>query len=838
MTKNNCGKKLILFLTSCSLTSAGLLGAGTGEGSCAAPPFRSHEVQWSYGCPAFAPCCSEFGYCRPLSEWEYGEFRDCNGVSNGTPLPPEIIAAEEAAGPYHGTPAGEVGPPPEVIKAHHVEHGDHLPPPDQPPYAHPPPHHAALKAHSIHGPPHVAHAVHGPPHVPHVAHGPPHITHAVHGPPHVAHAVHGPPHVAHAVHGSPHVAHAVHGPPHVAHGVHGPPHVAHAVHGPSHVAHAVHGPPHVAHAVHSPTHVAHTLHGPPHVGSAVHGLPDVAHAVHGPSHTAHAVHGSNVAHAVHGLPDVAHAVHGPTHIAHAAHGPAVAAPHHISHAVHNAPALSSHAPVHATSLHVAHTPAFPAHISLSHPAATLPKPILAQPTPLVHASTPFVHQSASVVSHPAPVVPALAPVIAPALQVHHSSHSAQIEDPHGDINLVTPTLAQSDKSAQLRLEPNTDSSFSSVVSTGRDVYIKEKKWPMKILISGAPLFTTPAPTFPVTRETTLVNRGLLSRGPTRPSPSTPSPLSRELPRFGVTTTAPLFFTSPSPVTTQLPKFQSPSPSISLTPSRFTTPRPKPSEVSTLNRQPKLVGDAGVAVGPSSVPFSITTTQPRILQPVVNNLATSPVATIDAVSRTDSNLNFGNPRSASGIGNTGGQEIPQLQTALVPTIPRIPITPTDGSKCQHPKGSGSYTCLSFGAPQKPIFAFHTIQDEDGFVFGTGSGFPEDQNILLNEVDSQNAVRKIRKVIVSKDFIEKERGRRLKMFNADSRKSMPQSYDFNSQKKKRMVTYPTLNGLPITAYQEKLLLESESEQVFPKSNDNKSKQKEDNESVIVQKYEYPL
>ena len=361
---------------------------------------------------------------------------------------------------------------------------------------------------------------------------------------------------------------------------------------------------------------------------------------------------------------------------------------------------------------------------------------------------------------------------------------------------------------------------------------------MKILISGAPLFTTPAPTFPVTRETTLVNRGLLSRGPTRPSPSTPSPLSRELPRFGVTTTAPLFFTSPSPVTTQLPKFQSPSPSISLTPSRFTTPRPKPSEVSTLNRQPKLVGDAGVAVGPSSVPFSITTTQPRILQPVVNNLATSPAATIDAVSRTDSNLNFGNPRSASGIGNTGGQEIPQLQTALVPTIPRIPITPTDGSKCQHPKGSGSYTCLSFGAPQKPIFAFHTIQDEDGFVFGTGSGFPEDQNILLNEVDSQNAVRKIRKVIVSKDFIEKERGRRLKMFNADSRKSMPQSYDFNSQKKKRMVTYPTLNGLPITAYQEKLLLESESEQVFPKSNDNKSKQKEDNESVIVQKYEYPL
>ena len=46
--------------------SGGLLGAGHGEGSCAAPPFRAHAVKWSYGCPGFAPCCSEFGYCRPL----------------------------------------------------------------------------------------------------------------------------------------------------------------------------------------------------------------------------------------------------------------------------------------------------------------------------------------------------------------------------------------------------------------------------------------------------------------------------------------------------------------------------------------------------------------------------------------------------------------------------------------------------------------------------------------------------------------------------------------------------------------------------------------------------
>merc|ERR1719410_942931 len=190
----------LLLLPALLQVRAGLLGYGTGEGSCAAAPFRAKWVKWSYGCPAFAPCCSEYGYCRPLSEWEYGEFRDCNGVSNGTPLPPEIIAAEEAAGPYHGTPAGEVGPPPEVIKTHHAEHGDHLPPPDQPPYAHPPPHHAALKAHAVHGPPHVVPAVHGPSHVAHAVHGPSHVAHAVHGPAHVVPAVHGPAHVVPAVH--------------------------------------------------------------------------------------------------------------------------------------------------------------------------------------------------------------------------------------------------------------------------------------------------------------------------------------------------------------------------------------------------------------------------------------------------------------------------------------------------------------------------------------------------------------------------------------------------------------------------------------------------------------
>ena len=47
------------------ISSGNLLGAGKGLGSCAAYPFRSYEVHWALGCPPFAPCCSEFGYCRP-----------------------------------------------------------------------------------------------------------------------------------------------------------------------------------------------------------------------------------------------------------------------------------------------------------------------------------------------------------------------------------------------------------------------------------------------------------------------------------------------------------------------------------------------------------------------------------------------------------------------------------------------------------------------------------------------------------------------------------------------------------------------------------------------------
>ena len=115
----------------------GLLGAGTGLGSCAAPPFRSSRVEFSRGCPADRPCCSEFGYCRLRQgerllllrysdtctgwifhtinntftiDWEFGHFRDCNGVSNGASLAPQTLAREARAGTFRGNPAGLLGP--------------------------------------------------------------------------------------------------------------------------------------------------------------------------------------------------------------------------------------------------------------------------------------------------------------------------------------------------------------------------------------------------------------------------------------------------------------------------------------------------------------------------------------------------------------------------------------------------------------------------------------------------------------------------------------------------------------------------------------------------------
>merc|ERR1719369_1672853 len=79
----------VVILSLSASCHAGLLGAGTGEGSC----------------PAAAECCTEYGYCRSQAEWVAGAFRDCNGVSNGRELPADAIAAENEAAAYGDTAA-------------------------------------------------------------------------------------------------------------------------------------------------------------------------------------------------------------------------------------------------------------------------------------------------------------------------------------------------------------------------------------------------------------------------------------------------------------------------------------------------------------------------------------------------------------------------------------------------------------------------------------------------------------------------------------------------------------------------------------------------------------
>ena len=64
----------IILLLSSTATEAKslLLGSATGLGSCASPPYRATKVHWVYGCPPFASCCSEFGYCRAQVSWNVG----------------------------------------------------------------------------------------------------------------------------------------------------------------------------------------------------------------------------------------------------------------------------------------------------------------------------------------------------------------------------------------------------------------------------------------------------------------------------------------------------------------------------------------------------------------------------------------------------------------------------------------------------------------------------------------------------------------------------------------------------------------------------------------------
>jgi len=89
-----------------------LLGAGSGPGSCFAPPYRVGNVEFPAGCPPNLNCCTEFGYCRSEVDWLGGAFRDCNGVSNGQGLPDDVIKLEAVfASIALGSPGiGPVGP--------------------------------------------------------------------------------------------------------------------------------------------------------------------------------------------------------------------------------------------------------------------------------------------------------------------------------------------------------------------------------------------------------------------------------------------------------------------------------------------------------------------------------------------------------------------------------------------------------------------------------------------------------------------------------------------------------------------------------------------------------
>ena len=56
------------------------------------------------------------------------------------------------------------------------------------------------------------------------------------------------------------------------------------------------------------------------------------------------------------------------------------------------------------------------------------------------------------------------------------------------------------------------------------------------------------------------------------------------------------------------------------------------------------------------------------------------------------------------------------------LPLAPLKPHSTPECEYPVGGGSYTCISFGSPKSPIFAYHTIWGTHGVILGTGRGFP--------------------------------------------------------------------------------------------------------------------
>merc|ERR1712123_253141 len=96
LLQGNMWINLVFVLCGAAYINAGLLGAGTGHGSCAAFPFRTDDIDHVGGSPRYAECCTELGYCHGRESWEAGYFRDCNRKSNGQPLPGTVIRLEGA----------------------------------------------------------------------------------------------------------------------------------------------------------------------------------------------------------------------------------------------------------------------------------------------------------------------------------------------------------------------------------------------------------------------------------------------------------------------------------------------------------------------------------------------------------------------------------------------------------------------------------------------------------------------------------------------------------------------------------------------------------------------
>ena len=124
----------------------------------------------------------------------------------------------------------------------------------------------------------------------------------------------------------------------------------------------------------------------------------------------------------------------------------------------------------------------------------------------------------------------------------------------------------------------------------------------------------------------------------------------------------------------------------------------------------------------------------------------------------------------------------------------------------------------GVPHNPIFAFHTVQGDDGFFFGTGSGFPEHKI-----VNGPTTIRRRRKL--QKELIQKELAR------IKNEKKMRAMEDMQEKESSTLYISPKVNNkLPITTYQKKLLERSESEKIFKKANKNKSRNAKPNNADI--------